>query len=299
MRLEDCRGMKVGDAALFLEGRAPIQLAFHHHAEQAEWHTINSMLGFAGNSTDGVANEHIAVVEWWRTVESLVALLHLVARRESEAGMRPDQPRLPENRRETFGEKWSSMSRWFSGGQDSPPSTVTRLVNELRDFRNSFEHSSRSSVIDIKYSRLGPEPAKANLADVMEALAICALACDFARYVLRGLDLMPSVLVPSRPRVFYAPLDEIAAELLFPTYLDLVAKAGLTTDICLYPAPRRLDGASELILTPAIKAVPDISDTRLDEPEDLWPIFERFAETRNDMPGDGQFALPNYAMRDR
>jgi hypothetical protein len=72
MRLEDLRGRRVGDIVMFLDGAPLVPAAFHDHTQQAQWHTINSLIRRAGNSTDGVANECIAVVEWWRTIESRI-----------------------------------------------------------------------------------------------------------------------------------------------------------------------------------------------------------------------------------
>lgn len=43
MRLEDVRGIHVGDTVLLLDGAHWIPAAFHDHAVQAQWHTINSL----------------------------------------------------------------------------------------------------------------------------------------------------------------------------------------------------------------------------------------------------------------
>ena len=105
MRLEDLRSRRVGDAALFLDGTRPIPAAFHDHALQAQWHTTNGLLRLAGNHTDRVVNERIAVVEWWRMLESLVKLLHLVALKKSRLSLQKKLQRLHIDRNTAFNNK--------------------------------------------------------------------------------------------------------------------------------------------------------------------------------------------------
>jgi hypothetical protein len=296
MRFEDLRGLKVADPVFALPDGRLLPHASHQHAVQAQWHTVNCLGRFAGNGVDGVANEQIAIVEWWRTIESLVALLHLIAEVESEAGMRPEQARLRSSRWDNFHGKLSAMAHWFSGGSATAPKTITRLVTELRDFRNVFEHTSRAGVVDVRYSRLGAEPAMANLADVFEAMAICVLVCDWLRYVLPGNDVMPQVVVPSRAHVFYVPLDRLATELLFPLYVQAVASAGLTTDVAPYPVGSGFAGRAQLLVRPLLKAKPDQADVRLLSPLDLWPAFEAFAQAQPEVAGSETFGLPRYSL---
>jgi hypothetical protein len=294
MLLEDLRGSRVGDTVLFLGGEHRIFAAFHDHAAQAQWHTLNSLLRFAGNRTGGVASERIAVVEWWRTVESLVALIYLVAVEESRAGLREGQPRLDPKHRPEFNSKWSALARWFSQEKDSPPKSLTRLVLELRDWRNSFEHSSRHSMLDIKYSRLGKIPADANLSDVMEAMTICISASALLRHIIRGLDLMPQVVVPSRRHVFYTPIDVMASDLLFPSYTCVLGTLGLTSDVQPYPLPRALLGESVVEPKLAVKGLPDAADASSPNAIDLWSSFEEFTESQPTIPQPDAFALPAY-----
>lgn len=298
MRLEDLRGPLVGDTALFLVPNSEaVPAAFHDHAQQAQWHTINCMVRLSGDRVDGVANERIAVVEWWRTVESLIALVHLVAQLESEGGMRVNQPRLKANTRDGVLDRWSAIARWFSASTDSAPTAITGRLSELRAFRNSFEHNSRQAAIDIRHSRLGAVPAHANLSDAIEAMAICVEVAAVLRHVLAELDLMPQCLVPSKAHVFYVPLDRLAAGLLVPEYRRVVRALGLETDIELYPWVRPLRGESLLRAAFAIKAHPGSSDVRLQEPLGLWPAFERFANAQPEVPSPDDFRLPDYVRR--
>ena len=215
-RLEDLRGPHIGDTALILPDGETVSAAFHDHASQAQWHTINCLMRVAGQQVDGVVDERIAVVEWWRTVEGLVALAHLVAMYESEAGLRSELPRVTTSQRDGVLERWSAIARWFSEAKDAAPKATTGRVRELRDFRNSFEHASRENAIEVRVSRLAIIPARANLADAMEAAAICVEAAAVLRHVIRGADLMPQCIVPSSHHLFYVPLDTLAGELLFP-----------------------------------------------------------------------------------
>jgi hypothetical protein len=248
----------------------------------------------AGNRTGGLVNERIAVVEWWRTVESLVALIYLIAVEESRTGLRTGQPRLDPKSRPEFNDKWNALARWFSQGKDSSPKSLTRLVLELRDWRNSFEHSSRHSVLDVKYSRLGTVPAEANLSDVMEAMTICISASAFLRHAIRGLDLMPQVVVPSHRHVFYTPIDVMASDLLFPTYSRVLETLELTSDVQPYPLPRGLLGESLFEPKLAVKALPDGADARSPNALDLWSSFEQFTEAQPTIPQPDMFALPAY-----
>lgn len=294
MRLEDLRGPHIGDTALVLPDGGTISAAFHDHASQAQWHTINCLMRVAGQQVDGVADERIAVVEWWRTVESLVALAHLVAMHESDTGLRGELPRVTTSQRDGALERWSGIARWFSEARDSAPKATTGRVRELRDFRNSFEHTSRENAIEVRFSRLATIPASANLADAMEAMAICAEAAGVLRHVIRGADLMPQCIVPSAHHLFYIPLETLAAELLFPQYERVVAALGLTTDVVPYPTPGVLRGESLVAPRVAIKAHPGPEDMLLSDTFDLWPEFETFAETRPELPLSNQGRLPDY-----
>lgn len=295
MRIEDLRGPKVADTALVVASGAPRLAAFHHHATQGEWHTLNTLGRVAGLPTDGIANEAMAVVEWWRTVESLVALLHSVAVEEAETGLRPEVSRRPSStRNDSVVDRWSGICAWFSNATRSAPSSTTGLLTELRDFRNSFEHASRESACVMKHSRLASTPAHANVADAMEALAICVLVCDFVRDVLPGVDLMPQVPVhPPFGGFVWAPLDEFAADLAFPIYRHVVSALGLETDIAPYPPSERLRGHALIDAKIVIKAVSDAADFSTEEPLDIGPAFEAFARARS---GDGTVRLPSYAV---
>ena len=59
-KIEDLRGYRPGDVRLWFgpEAHAGISAAFHHHATQANWHTINCLLRFADIQVDGVPNVH-------------------------------------------------------------------------------------------------------------------------------------------------------------------------------------------------------------------------------------------------
>jgi hypothetical protein len=295
MRLEDLRGPHVGDSAMVLQSAGqPLAAAFHHHAEQAQWHTLNCLVRLSGSRVDGVANERIAVVEWWRTIESLIALVFQVAILESDLNIRKHRPRLNTTKRAGVLDRWSAIANWFTEATASAPGDVTQRVVELRNFRNSFEHATREAAIDVHASRLGTLPAHANLSDAMEAMAICVEASSVIRGIIKGADLMPQCVVPSKRHVFYVGLDIMAEHLVMPQYRRLVRALGLTSDVDLYPAPPPLPGAS--ILRPAfvVKAEPGPEDVELTAPIDLWSAFEAFAEAQPGRPGPGRFGLPRY-----
>jgi hypothetical protein len=294
MRIEDRRGLKVGDTALIL-GEGDLYLAaFHHHAAQAQWHTLNSILRVAGQNVDGVVSEAIAVVEWWRTIESLISLLHLIALRESALAIRRDRKPLTGSHRDDALQRWSVIAKWFSNGRDSAPKATTARVKELRDFRNSVEHASRHAAIETKESRLGNIPAGANLADAMEAMAICVVAADFIRFVVPRQDLMPQVVVPSSKHVFYVGLDELADRVAFPAYTRVVHELDMTTEVSPYPLGRHLRGEAVLGAAVVIKAQPDQSDLMVRNPVDLQSQFEAFAENHPFRPAEDVLALPRY-----
>jgi hypothetical protein len=272
--------------------------AFHHHAAQAQWHTLNSVLRIAGQRVDGVVSEAIAVAEWWRTIESLISLLLLVAARESDLGVRGEQAVLVGSHKDDVVKRWSAIAGWFSDRSDSAPKRTTSLLKELRDFRNSIEHASRHSTIKIEHSRLGTLPAGANLADAMEGMAICVLACDFLRFILPTFDIMPQVVAPSRRHVFYVGLDVLASEIAFPAYAQLVRELGMTTDIAPYTTGRHLRGEARLAAALVVKAQPDANDLAVVNPVDLWPGFEAFTESRPVIPSEAEFGIPRYT-RDR
>lgn len=295
MRLEDLRGLQVGDSALVLQpGATPFTAAFHHHAEQAHWHTVNCVLRLGGDRVDGVADVRIAAVEWWRTLESLIALVHRVAILESDLGLRVHLPRVTSSNRTTALDRWSAIARWFSEGTASAPKAVTQRIVELRDFRNSFEHASRETEISVRASRLGTRPGHANLSDAVEAMAICIEAASIIRGTVTGLDLMPQCLVPSHLHVFYDALDHIAEKAVMPQYRHLVRALGVTSEIQLYPTPAQLPGSS--LLEPAfiLKAQPGPEDIRVTKPLDLWSALEAFADKHPDRPGAEEFRVPSY-----
>lgn len=293
MRLEDLRGFNVGDTALMLPDGSMVAAAFHQHAAQAQWHTVNCLIRSSGDPVDGVADERIAVVEWWRTIECIIALVDMVAFLESEAGLRESQPR--HTQADNALQRWGAIAKWFSEATYSSPSQTTGRISELRDFRNSFEHYSRSDVIKTQHSRLATVPSHANLADAMEAMAICIEASAVIRHVLTGLDLMPQVLAPSKNHVFYIPLDELATELLFPVYRRLVSRLGLGSDVAMYPSPTKIAGKSLIDLRIVIKGEPNEHDVRCDESIGVWAKFERFAESHPNCPTSDRFGVPGYS----
>jgi hypothetical protein len=295
MLLEDLHGAKVGDFALLLPDETMVSAAFHHHAVQAQWHTLNCLLRIGGENVDGAANERIAVVEWWRTLESLIALTDAVALYESDQGLRNNSARYGTHHK--VMQRWAAVAKWFSGDTDSAPSESTDRLKALRNFRNSFEHNSHAKKIKVQHSRLGSVPAFANLADAMEAMAICVEASGVIRHVLTGLDLMPNVLVPSKKHAFFMPLDELASGVILPQYRRVVKALGLESAVDLYPPPRPLNGRSEVVLQMVVKARPDEFDRRLDESLGLWSHFEAFAELQPFRPAPDQFSLPRYSLR--
>lgn len=301
MHVEDLRGLKIGDPVFVLGHQShPVSVhlaAFHHHASLGQWHTLNSMVRIAGDSVDGVVDETIAVVEWWRTVESLISLLYAVALIESDQGLRPRLHRLKSAREPKILHRWKAISWWFSEGQRSPPRKTTLLLQELRDFRNSFEHAARGGTVRMAHSRLSTTPASANLADAMEALAICVLICDHVRFVLPACDLMPQVVPPSRHHVLFVPLDEFAVGVAFPAYIRIQEALGLTSEVVPYESSHRLRGQALLEVAPLIKVSPDTADLMASEPVDLWPIFESFVRSRPRLPADNQCGIPRYSLR--
>lgn len=243
MKLEDLRGGRVADVALEVDGSAALYpCAFHHHAQQASWHAVNAILRLAGESQDGRVDELIGVVEWWRTVESLISLLHLISLDEHDAGLRGHEHH-PTNSAD-ITDKWSSVSRWFTGGTESPPSGLTGLLIELRDFRNSFEHTSRTLERARTHSRLASRPADANLSDLMEAVAICTVVCDWVRFLMPTTDLMPQIWSPSTAGVIFAPLDQVASQVWFPAFRGALMGRQLDSDVAPYTGFGRSSGSA-------------------------------------------------------
>lgn len=295
MNLEDLRGSQVGDVALLFDDSTVVSAAFHYHAQIAFAHTVNELIRLSGQSVPMHWDPRVGSVEWWRVIEGTVALLHRVLLRERESGLRPDLADSTDERADVL-DKWSAIARWFSNGLHSPPSQLTGLVVELRDFRNSFEHATRASTRTRKHSKLAEAPAAANVADAMEAMAICVAASAYFRYVLPGTDLMPQIVAPSREHVMFEPLDVVAREALFPMYLRLLEARGLGTDISLYNGLGQIRGQA-LVSTALIvryedeNSLPDAVQT-IDVLSDLGT----WVETR-ETPDPGMFRLPSYGVR--
>jgi len=295
MRLEDLRGGHVGDVTLWLGGGAGFPATFHHHAQAANWHTVNSLLRFAGQDVDAAVDHQIGIVEWWRTVESLVSLLTWLANVEDKAGLRPGGSVPPPQMDADVLTRWSGISRWFSDGSHSADKWLTGAVSELRDFRNSLEHAARSSSRARRHSRLSALPVVSNLADLMEAMAICICASHFVQSVVPDVDLMPQVLVPSREHAFFEPLDTVAIALLFPLYQRTLGARGLTSDVELYPPPERLRGHAVIQARMLIRFSDEHDQPPLNSQIDPWNEFEQWASSRPDVPSPGQFRLPGYS----
>jgi hypothetical protein len=293
MRLEDLRGVHVGDAAVYFGDGQLVPAAFHHHAQVAFTHTVNELTRMSGRSVPMSWDSRIGAVEWWRTIEATVALLHRVLLIERQAGVRSGVTDSTDELSNVM-EKWSAAARWFSGGKHSPPSTLTGLVTELRDFRNSFEHATRAATRDRKHSKLGESPAIANLADLMEAMAICLAACGYFRHVLPGNDLMPQVIAPSQEHVMFEPLDIVAREALFPMYNDLLRVRGLTTEVAPYDSFGHTPGQAVVEVRFVVAHQDDHPLPDPAEPIDVMGVLGAWVETR-DTPEPGTFRLPAYS----
>lgn len=297
VKLEDLRGGRVGQVALWLPDDALLPAAFHEHANQALWHTINCLLRLAGQPIHlAAASPVIGAIEWWRTIESLIALLYLVARKEQKAGLRSSPQQLPE-RCEAM-DKWSKIARWYSGNRNPPPSQLTGLVTELRDFRNSFEHTSRMSTASRRHSRLATLPAGANEADLMEAMAICLAACGFYRFILPTCDLMPQMVLPAKDSdgeesYACAALDDVAMKVVWPFFTEVLSARNLTSEVKPYPSNQPLQGESIL----CAKVICRYED-EIHAPE--APAFEAMERLTRLVDGiispllPGTFRLPDY-----
>ena len=116
----------------------------------------------------------------------------------------------------------------------------------------------------------------------------------FLRHVIRGLDLVPQVVVPSQRHVFYTPIDVMASDLPFPTYTRVLRTHGLTSEVQSYPLLRGLLGESLIEPKLAVKALPEAADACSPNAIDLWSSFEEFTEAQPTIPQPDAFALPAY-----
>jgi hypothetical protein len=297
MRIEDLRGLHTGDVAAWL-GRDDIVLAaFHQHANQAHWHTVNCLLRLSGERVDGVTSDVIGIVEWWRTIESLTALLYGVALRESELGLRAALARLDRDSSPGVLQKWSTLARWFSEGTDSAPNDVTGRMEELRDFRNSFEHSSREDRRGRRHSRLSEKPATANEFDLLEALAICISCCQYVRHALPANDVMPEVVIPTDDGFFFEKLDVVSERLLVPLFKGALNAMGLETSFTPYPQPRTLRGHAEVEVRLLIRHEDDNPLPALGTALHARELVRSYGNDSPLKPVGGQFRVPNYSRK--
>jgi len=297
MLIEDLRGDRAGDSALILPGDQRVPAAFHNHATQAHWHTLNSLIRMGGQRVDNASDVIIGIVEWWRTVESLISLLLSVACTESDLGLRPERNRIDRTARRDVHERWSLIANWFSEGTESAPSELTSLLTELRDFRNSFEHSSRANPVAIRASRLSTQPDHVNEADLMEAMAICVAICQFWRFVLPFNDLMPQVNVPSTTYVMFEALDTQADELLWPFFAEVLDALGLEAEVSPYAFDfGDFSGRSHIQAMMAICFEDKPQRPQLSTPIDPTARFEAYTVARPDLPGPGMFRVPAYTI---
>jgi hypothetical protein len=295
VNLEDLRGLHVGDVVAWFGGDDLLVASFHHHANQAHWHTVNRLLRLSGSTVDGVASDAMGAVEWWRTIESLVALLYEIGVREGEAGVRPNQRALERGNTDVIS-RWSAVTRWFSEGKDSAPAEVTGRLTELRDFRNSFEHTSRTASRQRRHSRLSPSPAHANEVDLMEAMAICIAACEVVRQVVPQNDLMPQVVVPTEDSFFFEEIDVIAERLIVPIFRECVESRQLTSDFALYDKPPRLMGTALLPVALLVRFQDECPLPPLTRPVDAIARLRGYANSHHRRPRSGEFALPSYSL---
>jgi hypothetical protein len=294
MRLEDLRGGRVADVALQVNGSGTLfPCAFHHHAQQAAWHTLNAILELAGESYDPRVDERLGVVEWWRTLESLISLLHLISQEEDKASIRQTD-RHPTPSGKITG-KWSSVSLWFSDGRESPPPRLTGLLTELRDFRNSFEHTSRTAERQRSHSKLASTPADANLADLMEAVAICVAAIQWIRYLLPSVDLMTSVWSPTaHDLVVFERLNVLAEKCWFPAFSSALQIRGLTSDVAPYDNPGQTTGSALRGACVLIRAVDEHPLPPGGGEGAIKTQVVQWGAERPEQPSEGTFVLPNY-----
>lgn len=292
------RGGHTGDVVVWFGGDEFVAAAFHHHANQAHWHAVNCLLRLGGMTVDGAASLVIGCVEWWRTIESTIALLYLVAVRESERGLRPHLDRLNSSSKPNAMTKWSKVVAWNSdqniGDAPKAPSQLTGRMSELRDFRNAFEHSSWGGDRSREHSRLSPVPSRANELDLMEALAICIQFFGYVRSVVPSADLMPEVIIPSGPTFFFVDLEEAAQDLLVPLFRGALDSRGVATDFDLYepvePASWRTQTDFRILMRHADEhPLPDVANA--------WnpmATLEAYGDEHPRRPSDEEFGLPSY-----
>ena len=229
-------------------------------------------------------------------IESLVALLYAVVLRESATGLRPAIERVKNTETPDAISKWSAIARWFSENRDSAPSEVTGRLTDLRDFRNAFEHSSRSDSRARHHSKLPALPTEANVADTMEALAICIASCAYLRSALPGCDLMPQVIViPHDGSVFFESMDVVAQQLTFPMYHAALESRGLSTEVALYEEPHPMRGKAVLPVNFMIRYKDEHPLPEPSDPNGLVEMLRGFSDNHPRKPGPDHFGIPSYS----
>jgi hypothetical protein len=236
-------------------------------------------------------------VEWWRTLEGVIALLFRLAQVEAERNLRPGRT-LVRKKQPDVGDRWGAIRRWFSDGQPNSPARATALLTDLRDFRNEFEHASWQGTRSREHSRLTHLPAAANAADAVEAAVICSAVVAHVRYVIPGLDLMPNVPFPSWNYAFYDQLDSALEHWIMPFFARALDASDLTSRIAPYPPPPQLNGQAMLAAQMLIRYEDEhqLPDREVDL--DAEQLFEELGVLHPQRPARGEDPrIPDYRRR--
>jgi len=273
-------------------GVDPQPLLFHDSAITAFYVTLDALNRFQEHDAIGGNNYVIpALGLWFLTVESYVSTLYKVVQVDYNLAQHGRSPSTgsPMNATRLI-EKFGAIEDYFMAPRPRPASPLASL-REFATLRNTLFHDLTGMKRPrFTHTMFASQVEYVNEVDLMQGMITSIDVFTYFRHLFPDTDLMPSISLG----VAFEKLDKLVAEVLFPSFSEIVHRKGLATALVCDLANDRIAAAAPLPLgliiryegplaPSSMKGIDRISTRHLDESRNRRPVPE------------GEFQVPNYA----
>jgi hypothetical protein len=228
--LEDFRFNDIGGSYLTLH-KSPDQkifMAYRKHAILAFNLTLSdiSILENATHTVHTGTQSNTALSLWFLTLESYVnTLIKLCCVKNNIA--------FKEFKNQDLSQRLTSLIKLL--GLDIRPFNQNKIfakLNEFTQFRNDIFHDRHfGEEVSFKHTVFSPIPIFSCQIDVIQAYLILLELSSMLRYVIPGLDTMPSVILQNEHVAVWEKLDIAYQKILNPYIVSVLEKHQLKTKL--------------------------------------------------------------------